>query len=154
MRIAVPLSKLLDLGRQEHQHYILGQAAANLNVPLSTLMDLSDRQRRLNKKPRLNPSTPMSASYSEDPASLEGHEKSPLAGPPGRAANDARKPFEGFAEGFSSGWTGSRLAECLASFSMCPPCSKYEPHYSLFPRRVIRQQYVANNPSRHINRSL
>jgi len=126
VRITVPLSKLLDLNRQEHQHFLLEQAAVALDVPLPVLLELSSRQHHLHKRSRLNPSTPMSTPYSDDPTLHDGQEKSPLFGPPGRANSSARKSFAAFSDGFPSGWTGSRIADCLANFPMCPPCSTYE----------------------------
>jgi hypothetical protein len=132
VRITVPLSKLLDLNRQDHQQYILEQAASTLRVPLSVLLDLSNHQHHLHKRPRLDPSISMSTPYSDDPASQDGLEKASLAGPQGRDGSAERKPFAAFSETFPSGWTGSRLADCLASFSMCPPCSTYEPQPSTF----------------------
>jgi hypothetical protein len=128
VRIAVPLSRLLDLNRPENQHFILGQAAESLNIPLPALLELSSRQHHLHKRPRLTPSTPMSTPYSDNPSLQDEQEKSPLAGPPGRVNSTARKPFAVFTDGFpSSGWTGARIADCLANFPMCPPCSTYEP---------------------------
>ncbi|KAK0657484.1 hypothetical protein B0T16DRAFT_452940 [Cercophora newfieldiana] len=70
----------------------------------------------------------MSTPYSDDTVLQDGQEKSPLVGPPGRASSSARKPFAAFPDGFPTGWTGTRIADCLASFAMCPPCSTtYEP---------------------------
>jgi hypothetical protein len=128
VRIAVPLSRLLDLNRPENQQFILGQAAEFLNLPLPVLLELSGRQHHLHKRPRLTSSPPMSTPYADNPSLQDGREKSPLVGPPGRVNSTARKPFAAFPDGFSSsGWTGARIADCLANFTMCPPCSTYEP---------------------------
>ncbi|KAL2023444.1 hypothetical protein VTK56DRAFT_2440 [Thermocarpiscus australiensis] len=125
--IAVPLSKLLDLSRQDHQHYILEQAASSLNVPLPVLLDLSSQQHHSHKRPRLDTSFHMPTPASHDLSAQDGQEKSPLAAHLGPGVDAGRKPYNFFSNGgLSSGWTGSRLAECFASFSMCPPCSTFE----------------------------
>ncbi|KAK3935992.1 hypothetical protein QBC46DRAFT_38398 [Diplogelasinospora grovesii] len=134
VRLAVPLSKLLALDRPDHQHYLLEQAASALDVPFPTLLDLSSRQSyqlsHLHKRPRLQleSNMPNSSSYSDDAgAQQDGHEKSPLAGPSDHVNSNARRSFSVFPQGsFSSGWTGTRLADCFASISMCQPCSSYE----------------------------
>jgi hypothetical protein len=135
--IVVPLSKLLDLNRQDHQHYILEQAATELDVPLPILLDLSNRQRRPHKRPRLNTGIPMSTPYSDDPVAQDGHEKSPLTGQPSHSGNAARKPFNVFSDSaFPPRWAGARIADCL-NFTVCGPCSTtYEPQPGMFtPRR-------------------
>lgn len=84
----------------------------------------------------------MPTPYTGHLSAQDGQEKSPLAGQPGPVANAGRKPYGLLTEGaFSSGWTGSRLADCFASFSMCPPCSTFEPQTgtSAMPRDLPRQ---------------
>jgi hypothetical protein len=134
VRLAVPLSKLLALDRPDHQRYLLEQAASALDVPFPILLDLSSRQSyqlsHQHKRPRLQleSNMPNSSSYSDDAgAQQDGHEKSPLAGPSDHVDSNARRSFSVFPQGsFSSGWTGTRLADCFASISMCQPCSSYE----------------------------
>jgi hypothetical protein len=110
---------------------ILDPAAFLINPVAGTLLEL-DSQRDLDrigqhhsyKKPRLNTSTtvPMPAPYSDNLFPPGGQEKTSLGGQPGAGFNARCKPYEAFPEGGpSSGWTGSRLADCFASFSMCPP---------------------------------
>lgn len=51
-----------------------------------------------------------------------GQEKTLLGGQPDAGMDAGGKPHGLFPErSQSSGWTGSRLADCFASFSMCPP---------------------------------
>lgn len=122
--IAVPLSKLLDLNRPDNQHFVLEQAALALGVPVSTLWELSNRQRQFNKRPRLDTGIQMSSQYTDDPSTQDGQEK-PLANQ--LDAGACRKSQGLFAQGgLSSGWTGARLADCFAGFSMCPPCSPFD----------------------------
>ncbi|KAK5663658.1 hypothetical protein OQA88_4089 [Cercophora sp. LCS_1] len=119
-RISVPLSKLLDLNRQEHQYDILEQAALDLDLPIHVLLDISDQLRHPNKKLRLNTNTPMPTSYSDN-VSQDGQEKSPAI----RAGDAGRKPVAvAPSNGFTSGWAGERLAGCLPF--ACPPFTSYE----------------------------
>ncbi|KAK3341164.1 hypothetical protein B0T25DRAFT_464856, partial [Lasiosphaeria hispida] len=141
VKIAVPLSKILELDRQDNQHFILEQAAASLGYPLSYMLDLSNHQQELqaqaqaqaqahsHKRSRLHPGSSMSTPYLDDHTSRDVQEKSLLDnGPPGPAGNAGRKPFGAFADGLSAQWTGQRIADCFASFTMCPPCSTYDSH--------------------------
>jgi len=125
VRIVVPLSKLLDLNRQDHQHYILEQAASVLSLPLPALLDISNRQRHFHKRARYNTAMPPSVTYPQAPALPDSQEKSPLAGPSTRVVDTGRRVFTSMAEGFP-GWTSARLSDCLATFSMCPPPSTYD----------------------------
>lgn len=136
----MPLSTLLDLSRQENQHQLLGQAASTLNVPLPVLLELSRRQRHLHKKPRLGSSTPMSTPYQDDPTGESVHEKPPLDGLPGRRA------FAALSDGFPSGWTPSRLADCMASFPICPPCSTYNAQSSEYAQGRARKMKTDRQP--------
>ncbi len=64
----------------------------------------------------------MPATYSADFPAHDGQEKTPLGGQLDAGVTADRKPFGPFSErSLSSGWTGARLADCFASFSMCPP---------------------------------
>ncbi|KAK3328841.1 hypothetical protein B0H66DRAFT_571609 [Apodospora peruviana] len=149
VRITVPLSKLLDLGRQEHQNYILGQAASALNVPLSLLLDLSNHQHHLHKRSRLSPTVHMPAPYSDDPVAQDVREKPVPTGPSGHAGNMPRKSFSPLSDAaFPSGWTGSRIADCLANFTMCPPCTTYESQsaYQALPPNTS-YNYATSRPS-------
>lgn len=127
VRLSVPLSRLLDLGHRENQRYILQQAADVLDVPLSQLLALTpSRQQQRFKRPRLNSDLPMSSPFPSSPVSQDVQEKSPITGLP-QAGNDGRGSYAGFVNAVpTSGWTSSRLADCLSSFAMCPPCSSYE----------------------------
>ncbi|KAK0734452.1 hypothetical protein B0T26DRAFT_737127 [Lasiosphaeria miniovina] len=136
VRIDVPISTLVGLNQQDLQHYIFQQAALNLGWPLPFLLELSTRQHHIHKRPRLNTSLHMSAPYSGDePLSHNGLEKSPLTSRPGHNGSvlPPRPPAALTDNGFPSGWTGTRLADCFASFGMCPPCSTYEPSTSYQP---------------------
>lgn len=117
VNITVPLSKLLNLDRQDHQHDILAEAAKFLDVPLEALRGLSDNQHYLHKRPRLRQTSPMPVTYGGT-APQDGHEKSPLIGTPARAGSSDRKSFAPFSSGFASGWTGPRIADC---FALCSP---------------------------------
>ena len=123
--IIVPLAKLLDLNRPDNQHYLLEQTASVLGIPLATFLDLSEQQQQhpLHKKIRLDTDIHMPTSYTSDLPAHDGQEKSPLAGQRSPGVNAGRKPYGLFTEGggISSGWTGSQLADCFASFSMCSP---------------------------------
>ncbi|KAK3905192.1 hypothetical protein C8A05DRAFT_41853 [Staphylotrichum tortipilum] len=109
---------------------VLEQAALLLNQPLDALLDLSNlqppepppEQQHFHKRLRLNTDVPMPTTYSDFPAH-DGQEKTPLGGPLDAGVNaGGRKPYGSFSErSLSSGWTGARLADCFASFSMCPP---------------------------------
>lgn len=139
VRITVPLSRLLDLDRQDNQQYILNQAASALGLPFPALLDLSRRQQHLHKRPRLNTSTSMPTPYTDDPSIQDGPEKPPLVDSSARPDETDRKPFTPVADGFTPGWTGSRIADCLASFALCPPCTTYESQpttYSHLPTTV------------------
>lgn len=126
VKLNVPLSKLLDLGRLDNQRYILDQAATALNVPLPLLLESSRRHHPPFKRPRLNSDLPMSSSFSGSPVAQDVQEKSPLSGHPGQPGNDPRRAFPVLGGTIPSGWTGSRVANCFASFAMCPPCSPCE----------------------------
>ncbi|KAK0618456.1 hypothetical protein B0T17DRAFT_509996 [Bombardia bombarda] len=142
VRMDVPLSMILELNHQDSQYYILEQTAAALNIPLPTLLNLSNQQHQSHKRPRLTPSIPMPTPYIDDPNAHDGQEKPSLTSQPnngGDTGNTGRKPFAVFSEGgFPSGWTGSRIAGCLANFTMCPPCSSYDaqPAYQPIPSTV------------------
>lgn len=127
VRLTVPLSKLLDLGRPDNQRYILEQAAYALNVPLPLLLESSRRHHPPFKRQRLNSDIPMSSPFSSSPAAQDVQEKPPLSGHPSQAddGDSTRRQFPAL-DGIPAGWTGSRLANCFASFAMCPPCSPYE----------------------------
>lgn len=123
---------------------ILEPAAFFLNPVAGTPVELESQQdidqigqHHSYKKPRLNTSSiaPMPAPYSDDFFPPGGQEKTSLGGQPDAGINARRKPYELFPEsGPSSGWTGSRLADCFASFSMCPP---FETQPCMIPMRCL-----------------
>lgn len=78
----------------------------------------------------------MSPAYAGNSPGQNGEKCSP-ASQSGQRANAGTETFGLFQDdGISSGWTGSRIANCFASFSMCPPCSPFEtqPGTSSSPR--------------------
>jgi hypothetical protein len=88
----------------------------------------------------LSPTSQMPPPYSDGLSS--GQEKVPLGGQPDAgmdAGMDAdRKPHGLFpGRSHSSGWTGSRLADCFASFSMCTPFES-QPRTFLMLRVCLR----------------
>ncbi len=125
----LPPSGFVDL-TLDNQH-VLEQAALILNRPLDALLDFSNQPHlelndhpHFHKRPRLDTGADiqMPALFSSSFSPEDGHEKAPLGGEPAAAVNDSRKPYALFPEKtLSSGWTGTRLADCFASFSMCPP---------------------------------
>jgi hypothetical protein len=137
----LPSSSPHYLTRPESRQYVLEQAALILNQPVNALLDLSNQQypfanqpqhqdpegqHHFHKRLRLSPSTSMpSLPYSDGLPVHNGQEKSPLgppAGQPDAGAGTARKPHGLFpGRDVTTGWTGTRLADCFASFSMCPP---------------------------------
>jgi len=127
VKLTIPLSKLLNLEHPGNQRYILELTATALNVPLPHLLatnSLRDSQRH--KRPRLNSDIPMSSPLSTAPASQDVRQKSPVHRL--LQARDHEGGYAGFVnEVPASGWTSSRLADCLSSFAMCPPCPSYEP---------------------------
>lgn len=150
VRLSIPLSKLLDIGRQDSQHYILEQAASVLNVPAPHLLDLAyRRQHQHHKRPRFQPELPMPSSpFSGSPDAQDAREKLPLSGRHTQGSNDSRRALAGFGNDFPSGWTSSRLAECLSSFAMCPPCSTYDsqPAYQPIPTTAPYEAYSSSGP--------
>ena len=132
----LPPSSPLSLTRPEARQYVLEQAALILNQPVDALLDLGNQQypysshppqhldqdtpHHFSKKPRLSSSTPMPTQPYSD-----GQEKSPVGPPVGQpdAGMSPGRESHGLFPGTSigSGWTGARLADCFASFSMCPP---------------------------------
>ncbi|KAK4240835.1 hypothetical protein C8A03DRAFT_12829, partial [Achaetomium macrosporum] len=110
--------------------FILEQAAILLNQPLDSLLNLSNQQHpyasdqdHFHKKPRLDPTIQMPASYSSSLYRQDGQEKPLLGGQPGAGVITDHR-----ASGLFGGWTGSRLADCFASFSMCST-SESQPSY-------------------------
>jgi hypothetical protein len=130
--LTIPLSKLLDLGHPANQRYILEQTAVALNVPLRHLIPTSPpRDHQRPKRPRLNSDIPMSSPFSSSPVSQDLRQNSPVRGLP--QVGDDGGGYAGFVnEVPTSGWTSSRLADCLSSFAMCPPCSSYESQPSMW----------------------
>jgi hypothetical protein len=109
----------------EPSAFLLNPPGAGTRLELDSQQDLDPvGQHHSFKKPRLNTSTtfPMPSPSSDNFFPEGDQEKTSLGGQPGAGINGRRKPYEPFPEsGPSSGWTGSRLADCFASFSMCPP---------------------------------
>lgn len=127
MSITAPAYKLLDLNRQEHQIFIWEQLAAALQVPLLTVLDLSNQQGLAHKRVRLDTDIYMPTSYTGDFPVHDGQEKPLPAGQLISGVNAGGKPYGDFGDsGVSSGWGGTRLARCFAGISMCPPCSPFE----------------------------
>ncbi|KAH8910665.1 hypothetical protein BR93DRAFT_934273 [Coniochaeta sp. PMI_546] len=124
--LTIPLSKLLNLGHPANQRYVLEQTAIALNVPLQYLLPTSPpRDHQRPKRPRLNSDMPMSSPFSSSPVSQDPRQKSPVQRAP--QSGNGGGGYAGFvSEVPTSGWTSSRLADCLSSFAMCPPCSSYE----------------------------
>lgn len=141
----LPSSSPLYLTRPESRQYVLEQAALILNQPVNALLDLSNQQypftghpqhpdlegqHHFHKKLRLSPSASMpSLPYTDGLPVHHGQEKSPLgppsgppAGQPDAGTGAIRKSHGLFpVRDVATGWTGTRLADCFASFSMCPP---------------------------------
>ncbi len=125
----LPPSGFVDL-TLDNQH-VLEQAALILNRPLDALLDFSNQQHleltdqpHFHKRLRLDTGADiqMPALFSSAFSLEDGQEKLPLGGDPGAAVHGSRKAYAPFPERtLSSGWTGTRLADCFASFSMCPP---------------------------------
>ncbi len=69
----------------------------------------------------------MAPSYTASP--IQDQEKSSLSAQPG---HDDDRRFHSF-DGALPGWTSSRLADCFANFTMCAPCSTYEPQPGKLP---------------------
>lgn len=126
VNITVPLSVLLDLGHPANQRHVLEQAASAVNVPLKHLLAISPpRHHHRPKRPRLNSDITMSSPISNSPVSQDLLRKSPGRSTP-QVGNDGTG-YAGFvSEVPTSGWTSSRLADCLSSFAMCPPYSSYD----------------------------
>lgn len=138
----------LDLTRPENQQYVLEQAALLLNQPVDALLDLNNQQypypageqhpdpgsqRHFHKRPRLNTTTQMPLPYPDDLSAQSSREKTPLGGQPDPGMDADRKPNGLFPEGGLSGWTGSRLADCFASITMCPPFEPQPGMLLIFP---------------------
>ncbi|KAK4153399.1 hypothetical protein C8A00DRAFT_33883 [Chaetomidium leptoderma] len=140
----LPPSGFVDLAHPENQH-VLEQAAFLLNQPVDVLLDLNNRHypypsnhqhldpgsQHSHKKPRLSPSSQMPTPYSDGLSPHHGQEKTPLGDQLDAGMSPDRSPHGLFpGRSLSSGWTGSRLAGCFASFSMCPP---FEPQPAYQP---------------------
>jgi hypothetical protein len=88
---------------------------------LDSLLNLNNQQHpyvsdqdHLHKRPRLDPTAQMPTSYSDGLYRQDGQEKPPLGGQSGTGLITNHEP-----PGVFGGCTGSRLADCFASFSMC-----------------------------------
>jgi hypothetical protein len=126
VKLSISLSELLDVDQRDLQEYLLEQAASALHVPPPVLLDLSHQRHHLRKRPRLNTGVAMSSPYSDEPILQGAPEKSSPSSQTSQGDDDGPTSFSLFADdGFASGWTGARLADCFASM-MCPPCSTYE----------------------------
>ncbi|GAB1310078.1 Tetratricopeptide repeat domain containing protein [Madurella fahalii] len=77
----------------------------------------------------------MPPQYTSNHSAPNGQEKSPLAGQPGPSVGTgAAEPFGFFSEGSTSlVWPPSSLADCFPNFSMCQPCSGFEPQPAYQP---------------------
>jgi hypothetical protein len=153
-----PAPSSFDITHPESQQYVLQQAALILNRPVDDLLSLSgsplpihdnrvhsvavdDDHRHLHKKLRLSPESQMAPSY---PSSIPGpsaQEKTSLSGEtdrsePGRRSHGFHPPRSP-----SSGWTGSRLAECFANFSVCSSsvCSPFGSQPCMFGSRGFQK---------------
>ncbi|KAK3309555.1 uncharacterized protein B0T15DRAFT_387850, partial [Chaetomium strumarium] len=123
-------SSYIDPNFPDTHLFILEQAAILLNQPLDSLLNLNNQQHpyvsdqdHFHKKPRLDPTAQMPTPYSDGLYRRDGQEKPPLGGQPGAGVIPSHKP-----PGLFGGWTGSRLADCFASFSMCAT-SDSQPSY-------------------------
>ena len=130
----MPLSTLLDLNRPDNQRYMLEQTAIALNIPLPLLIESSRQQHQPHKRPRLSSGNLMPSSLPGSPVAQDAQEKPLLSLPQSEGGNNGRRSFPGLDGDIPSGWTGSRLANCFSSFSMCQPCSPYEAQTGKIPR--------------------
>jgi hypothetical protein len=135
VRIEVPLTAILAIGDADSQQTIQEQAALDLGVHKSFLVEFSRYQRQLYKRPRLNTDLPMSSPYSDMPPTHGGLARSP------RSSLSATHPHHlhghhGFDEGArcavagsipegddapQDGWSRRRLADLFNTCSFCPP---------------------------------
>jgi hypothetical protein len=94
----------------------------------------------------------MSPSFPSSSISQDVREKSPVQGVP-QVDNGSREPYANFVNDVPpSGWTSSRLASCLSTFAMCPPCSSYEsqPSRDSSPVNLCYESHT-NNSSQPFN---
>jgi hypothetical protein len=125
--ITISLDRLLNLGDQQNQQYILQQVANGVHQPLPDLLGLTNAPGPVHKRPRLNTDFSMPMSYSNGRSGQDTKEKAPFASSSNVGSHTGRKAFGFFPDdGIPSGWTSSRLAECFASFTMCQPCSPFD----------------------------
>ncbi|KAM7223151.1 hypothetical protein V8F06_001364 [Rhypophila decipiens] len=151
--VTISLEKLLDYSEETH-HELLNLGAKSLDVPAHILHQLSfdfrshRRHHRARPRPqpqpqplsqlpqqtefhphkrlRLDTSDPMPVPYSDSPARQADHEKPLLSGQPGGQNEESPS--------IQSGWSSSRIADCLASFAICPPyTTSYETAYQPLP---------------------
>ncbi|KAL2270893.1 hypothetical protein VTJ83DRAFT_264 [Remersonia thermophila] len=159
-----PPSVGLDLTRPENQHYVLQQAALLLNPAVSNLdfnnqylslhsnyprpLDVDDH-RPVHKKLRLSPESQMAPSYDDGLLGPGVQEKAPLSSQASSTTESDCRPhgFHPQRSSLCSGWTGARLSECLASFSVCSPsvCSPFESQSSYSPL-LAPGSYDYDNP--------
>ncbi|KAI8623895.1 hypothetical protein F5Y19DRAFT_468238 [Xylariaceae sp. FL1651] len=129
---------------------ILEQAAAILNCPVAQLYSLDNRRSHSHhlhasfssynistKRPRLSTDFPP----------MPSHEKPPPID------QDASGQYGGPLHGFALGMDGSRLVQCLASFSVCSPCMTCQPQgYASIPAPspysyTETRPYMENKPA-------
>lgn len=115
--------------------HILEQAALILNVSFPQLLDISPLSQPTYKRQRVNTDVPMTPLFTGSSGMDDAHEKSPLSGMSGHhGGHDGRRHFGSFQGSNSSflGVSGAQLAECFASFSVCQPCSTFDPDTGKF----------------------
>ncbi len=116
----LPLSNLLDLDSADTHRRIYEQAASFLNVSYPYLLNQRHRHHE-QKRQRLNSDASLPMPYHGSPIT-QGSEKPT---PSSQVARDEGRRFPQL-DGLPS-WTNSRLADCLAGFTACAPCTTYEP---------------------------
>jgi len=133
----VPPSVLLDVHRQQDPHSILERAASILQVPLSALRDLRLAHAHADKRQRLSSDVPMSPPFlGGDPSRDE--EKRSAVGQAEQHGPGGRRQFPVMTETSTLlEWSGSGIAECFASFSVCQPTSGYESDPGKSSHRVV-----------------
>ncbi|KAI1142703.1 hypothetical protein F5Y05DRAFT_127805 [Hypoxylon sp. FL0543] len=154
---SAPSSRPEDLSAQDL--HILEQAASILNCPVSELLVLNNRSPHPLQYPLSSASSisyPVSTKrprLNTDMTSASSQEKSSPPMPSGQGGSERPRAPDVSSNGFPINLGGTRLAQYISSFSVCPPCTTCEPQvygpipaaspYTYTPTR----QYFDERPS-------